>query len=181
MSEALGASWSTLGWTVVNAVLVYVAVIVYTRVAGLRSFAKMSSFDFAMTVAIGSVIATTVASASVSAVQGIVAIGALYVLQIGVAIWRSRTQGSSAVDNTPLLLMAGDRVLHDNLRRGRVTPEELRAKLRESNVLHYGQVRAVVLETTGDVSVLHTSDDDVPLDLALLQGVRDASELQPAD
>lgn len=177
MSDALGASWSTLGWTLVNGVLIYLAIIVYTRIAGLRSFAKMSSFDFAMTIAIGSVIASTVASAEISAAQGIVAAATIYLLQGSVALWRSRSGRADAVDNAPLLLMAHGQVLEDNLRRGKVTREELRSKLREANVLHLGQVRAVVLETTGDVSVLHTSDDDVELDLDLLQGVRGVEAL----
>ncbi|MDX1658668.1 MAG: DUF421 domain-containing protein [Nitriliruptorales bacterium] len=180
MAEAIGASWSTLGWTVANAALIYLATIVYTRLAGLRSFAKMSSFDFAMTVSIGSIIATTVASSSVSAAQGTVGLAAIYVLQIVVAVWRTRTEAGDVVDNSPLLLMVGDRILDENLRRGRVTRQELRAKLREANVLTYSQIRAVVLESTGDVAVLHTTDDEVELDLDLLQDVRDVEELRRA-
>jgi uncharacterized membrane protein YcaP (DUF421 family) len=87
------------------------------------------------------------------------------------------------VDNPPLLLMAGAQVLHDNLRRARVTEADLRAKLREANVLHPGQVRAVVFESTGDLSVLHGPADGPPLHPALLAGVRDAERLRdaPAD
>jgi len=39
--------------------------------------------------------------------------------------------------------------------RSRVTEDDVRAKLREANVFNYHEVEAVVLETTGDVSVLH--------------------------
>jgi len=38
----------------ISAVLVYAAVLLYTRVVGLRSFSKMSAADFAMTIACGS-------------------------------------------------------------------------------------------------------------------------------
>jgi uncharacterized membrane protein YcaP (DUF421 family) len=48
----LGASWHTVGVIVVSTVLVYLAVIALTRLAGPRSLAKMSSFDFAAIVAI---------------------------------------------------------------------------------------------------------------------------------
>lgn len=48
----LGASWQIVGVIVVSTVLVYLAVIALTRLAGPRSLAKMSSFDFAATVAI---------------------------------------------------------------------------------------------------------------------------------
>jgi uncharacterized membrane protein YcaP (DUF421 family) len=65
--------------------------------------------------------------------------------------------------------MDGDAILRGNLNRARMTVEELNGKLREANVLNYGQVRAVVLETTGDVSVLHGDGD---LDPDLLRDVR---------
>lgn len=41
---------------------IYLSMILLTRVSGLRSFSKMSGFDFAVTVVIGSVLATTVVS-----------------------------------------------------------------------------------------------------------------------
>jgi len=43
------------------------------------------------------------------------------------------------------------------------------AKLRESNVVHLDQVLAVVLESTGDVGILH---GEGPIDEPLLAGVR---------
>ncbi|MDX1619380.1 MAG: DUF421 domain-containing protein [Nitriliruptorales bacterium] len=170
------AAIETIGAIVLDAAIVYVAVIVFTRLGGLRSFAKMSSFDFAMTVAIGSVIASTVASTATAAWQGVTALAAIYALQIAVAYWRTRSSTAQVVDNSPLLLMTDGQILEDNLKTGNVTPQELRAKLREANVLRYDQVRAVVLETTGDVAVLHSTDDDVELDLDLLQDVRDVEQ-----
>ena len=167
---------SQIGATLLDALVVYVAVIVFTRLGGLRSFAKMSSFDFAMTVAIGSVIASTVASTSTTGWQGVTALAAIYALQMAVARWRTRSDRADVVDNSPLLLMTDGRILDENLKAGNVTVQELRAKLREANVLNYDAVRAVVLESTGDVSVLHSTDDDVQLDLDLLQDVRDVGQ-----
>ncbi len=161
-------------WTVpLTAVAVYGVLIVATRLAGLRSFSKMSSFDFAMTVAIGSVVATAIAG-STTVLEGSLALASIFFLQWLVARWRV-AQGSSRhpVDNEPLLLMDGSSMLEENLAAARVTPGDLRAKLRESNVLHCSQVRAVVLETTGDISVLHSSDPDEPFQGdVLLEGVR---------
>jgi uncharacterized membrane protein YcaP (DUF421 family) len=67
--------------------------------------------------------------------------------------------------------------LHENLRRANVTEDDLRAKLREANVLTWDQVRAVVLETTGGISVLHTDDPDTRLEPELLENVRGAERL----
>ncbi len=67
--------------------------------------------------------------------------------------------------------MAGNQVLHDHLSRARVTEDDIRGKLREANVLNYGQIRAVVMEQTGDISVLHGDDDFDPSLLSDVIGV----------
>ena len=150
---------------------IYIATILFTRLAGKRSFSKMSSFDFAMTVAIGSIIATTVLSKSVSLLQGVVGMAAVYILQISVAIIRRFKIVQKIIDNEPLLLMDGQKILHENLRKARVTEADLRSKLREANVLELSQVRAVIFECTGDIAVLHSKDENVKVEDWLLDGV----------
>lgn len=165
------SDWPTIIAIVLTAVGIYLAVIIFTRLAGKRSFSKMSSFDFAMTVAVGSVIASTVLSASVSLIDGIVGLGTIYLLQISIAILRRFELIQKTVDNSPLLLMDGKEVLHENLKKARVSEDDLRGKLREANVLHLGQVRAVVFETTGDISVLHTDDSNQEIEEWLMKNV----------
>ena len=138
---------------------------------GKRSFSKMSSFDFAMTVAIGSVIATTILSKSVSLWQGAVGLAAVYLLQISAAMLRRFSIVQKLIDNQPMLLMDGEEILHENLKKARVTEADLRSKLREANVLELSQVRAVIFECTGDIAVLHTKDDDVEIEDWLLKDV----------
>ena len=165
----LGVLLSVLG--------IYLVLILLTRWGGLRSFSKMSSFDFAITVAIGSLIASTVLTSSPPLLQSAVALAALYALQIGMAAIRARSEAvAGAVDNQPLLLMAGREVLHDNLRRSKVTEGDLRAKLREANVLSLDHIHAVVFEATGDVSVLH-GEPGADFDPSILDGVRDADRI----
>lgn len=127
---------------------------VIVRLVGLRSFSKMSSFDFAVTVAFGSLLASVALSSS-SLVDGIVAASTLIAVQVVIAWGRSRWGLGTVVDNEPLLLMHQGEMLHDNLAKARVTADDVRAKLRAANVRCYDEVDAVVLETTGDISVLH--------------------------
>lgn len=164
----LAASGTEMTTGAVAALVIYLAVILATRISGLRSFSKMSSFDFAMTVAIGSLIASA-ASGQASLATVLVGLVVLYVAQFVVARLRRWGLLSGVVDNTPLLLMDGDHILHDNLTAARITLDDLHGKLREANVLDYAQVRAVVLETTGNVSVLRGHEE---LNPRLLRGVR---------
>jgi uncharacterized membrane protein YcaP (DUF421 family) len=75
------------------------------------------------------------------------------------------------VDNPPLLLMNGAEIIEENLKKGRVSKPELYSKLRESKVLQMSQIKAVVYETTGQISVLHSEDEDLEIDDILLSQV----------
>ena len=66
--------------------------------------------------------------------------------------------------------MADGEVLSDHLNKARMTEDDLRSKLRLSGVSHPSQVLAVVFETSGDVSVVKTSDDVDPWVFAGVQG-----------
>ena len=161
MEKWLNINWESFAVISINAIGIYLAVIVFTRLTGKRSFSKMSSFDFAMTVAIGSMIASTVLSGSVTLAMGTLGLALIYGLQIAVATLRKYKGVSQVVDNTPLLLMDGSRILKENLRKAKVTEGDLRSKLREANVLNLSQVKAVVFEATGDISVLHSKEQEV--------------------
>ncbi|WP_339715719.1 YetF domain-containing protein [uncultured Kriegella sp.] len=170
MEKLFETSWTTVMVISLTALGIYLAVILFTRICGKRSFSKMSSFDFAMTVAIGSIIATTVLSSSVKLIDGVVGLAAVYILQISTALARRNKFIQKVVDNSPLLLMDGEKILEHNLRKARVSQGDLRSKLREANVTQLSQIKAVVFEATGDISVLH-EDSDQPLNLWLMKDV----------
>ena len=164
----LGSSWEDLLVVLVAGALIYLWVIAATRLLGLRSFAKMSAFDFAMTVAIGSIVANA-ATGSVPLAAGAVAVAVLFGAQWLVARLRLETPLNTLVDNRPLLLMYEDEILDEHLAHARLTRQDLHAKLREANVLRLDDVRAVVFETTGDVNVLQ---GERAIEPRLLDGVQ---------
>lgn len=144
-------------------------IIALVRFVGLRSFSKMTNFDFVMTVAMGSLLAgATQTNKWADLVQIITAMAALFIIQYCVSHLRQRSDTfDDIIQNTPVLLMKDGIILHAALRRTRVSKSDLMAKLREANAIDFSKVRAVVLETTGDVSVLHGED----VDDALLEGI----------
>lgn len=164
-------------WVLVSTLAMYVAVLVFARSAGVRSFAEMSAFDVAVTIAVGSTMATTIAAKTPSLLEGVLAVLALYALQIGVSRWRSRSAAvEAAVDNTPILLMTqGGRMLHENMRVARVTEDDLRRQLRQANVIDHHNVQAVVMEGTGGINVLHSHAENMAENAWVLQNVRDYS------
>lgn len=168
----LTTSNSAIVMVVISAAGIYISLILFTRISGVRSFSKMSSFDFATTVAIGSVIASAILSDNPPLLQAIVALGSLFVLQMTVARFRNYPFMQKLVDNRPILLMNGTEILENNMKEARVTRKDLFSKLREANVTQFNQIKAVVMETTGDISVLHHKDSEHDLDEVLLEDVR---------
>lgn len=135
----------------------------------------MSSFDFAVTVAFGSILASTILTREPSLLAGTLGLFLLYGLQHVLSnVRRSTSIVERLVDNEPLLIMAGEQVLHDNLDSSRMTEDDLRYKLRGSGITHPRQVFAVVFETTGDVSVLKRGEE---VDPWLFEEVRGAEML----
>lgn len=132
-------------------------IVMLVRVVGLRSLSKMTNFDFVMTVAMGSLLAGAGQSSSWSAfAQTMVAMVVLFAVQWLTAGLRKSFNGFDRIlQNRPVILMRNGAFDESALRETRVTKDDLIAKLREANVLALDEVRAVVLETTGDISVLH--------------------------
>ncbi|MCA1789569.1 MAG: DUF421 domain-containing protein [Thioalkalivibrio sp.] len=178
----LATGWGPAALVVTSALGIYLTMLVLTRIVGLRSFSKISSFDFPVTVAIGSVLAATIISSDPPLARAAIALAVLFGMQTAVGWLRTRSDMvRRTVDNAPLLLMDGERILHENLRKAKVTEADLRGKLREANVLRLEQIRAVVMESTGDVSVLHGEADGPALDPRLLEGIRGVGLRQPVE
>lgn len=139
------------------------------RVVGLRAFSKATAFDFAATIATGSLIAQAGTRSNWSEyAQAMGAIGAIFLVQYLLAKGRTRSRRfAEVIDNTPVLLMENGRFLDAAMSATRVTEATLLEKIRMSDVRRIEDVSAVVLETTGDLAVL-TGD----VDPELFRGVR---------
>lgn len=166
-------TWEQAADVALSATLMYLAIVAVVRINGLRSFSKMSSFDFATTVATGSLLASIALTGS-SLANGVVALVVIFVVQAAIAVGRRSAGVDRVVDNRPVLLMADGRMLEENLGEARMTRDDVRAKLRLAGVIDQRSVRFVVLETTGDISIATT---DGPIDADLLRGVKDAEVL----
>lgn len=159
----------------------YMTILLLARWSGVRSFAQMSAFDVAVTIAIGSLLATSIVSTDPPLLQGITAAATLYGLQLVVSRLRRLNEATrSTFDNEPILLMGpGGELLHENMRVARVTEDDLRCQLRKANVIDPTEVEAVIMEGTGTVHVLRGHNAAPPPDAWILKNVRDYSLTRP--
>jgi uncharacterized membrane protein YcaP (DUF421 family) len=150
----------------VVAPLAYALLVVMLRVSGKRTLSKMNAFDFVVTVALGSMLASTILTESVALAEGILGMGALILLQF-VITWlsvRSRTI-SDLVKAEPTLLYHDGRYITSQMMRCRVTESEVQAAIRSQGQGAEKNVVSVVLETDGSFSVISSlpESQDVPL------------------
>ena len=152
-------SWAGLGRVLVVGTAAYLALLVLLRISGKRTLSKLNAFDFVVTVALGSTLATVLLSESVALAEGVLALCLLVVLQF-VITWTSvRWPGfNKLIKSEPTLIMRRGEFLDGALRAQRVTRDEVLAALRGQGVGNASGVDAVVLETDGSLSVLQSID-----------------------
>ncbi len=147
--------WSDIPRVIVAGSCAYAALVLFLRLSGKRTLAKLNAFDLVVTVALGSTLATVLLSGSVSLVGGVAGMALLVVLQFVVA-WLSSRSGAvrRVVKSSPSLLLHRGRVLEDQLATHRVTAGEVRQAARAAGIGGLELVDAVVLETDGTLSVI---------------------------
>ena len=155
MAEWFGASWSTVAWVAASTGAMYATVVIAVRVAGRRTLTQLSAFDIVVTIAIGSIVATTSVQRTASYAQGATAIVTLLAMQTLVGACRQRFPFLRRVlDFTPQVVVREGRM---NLSSGPLGPQltetELLSRLRQQGVFSLDGVHIVVLEPTGEVSV----------------------------
>ena len=167
-------NWNTLLTVFIATISIYILLIVLARIFGLRSFSKMSGFDFVVTIALGSMVANTILTKNPPLLIAVVSFVTLFTLQMITAKFRYKpAKISKHIDNSPLLLMKGSEILEENMEQASVSHGELYSKLRKEGVTKLSHVKAAVLETTGDVSVLVHTDPTHQMDTVLLSGVQE--------
>lgn len=163
-------SWSDLIRVVAVGAPAYAALVVLLRVFGKRTLSKMNAFDFVITVAMGSTLATILLSADVSLAEGVTALALLILLQFLIT-WssvRSKTI-RRLVKSTPTLLYYRGAFLEAALRKERVTEDEVLAAVRGHGFAGLEGVDAVVLETDGTIAAIQA---DEPGDVDALRPAR---------
>ncbi|MGY1709017.1 DUF421 domain-containing protein [Geodermatophilus sp. SYSU D00758] len=177
MDEQLGIGWPLAGLVVLTTVAMYLTLVLCVRVLGQRSLATMSSFDLGCAIALGAVVGRTALLVDPTLAVGLVAMVTLFATQIALARVRRSRWVDRLLNRPPVLLMVGSRPLHGNLRSSHVAEDELRQRLRLAGVRNPAEVRCVVLERNGSVSVVRRGE---PLDPWLFSDVPGMEALEAA-
>ncbi|HUG61590.1 MAG TPA: YetF domain-containing protein, partial [Methylomirabilota bacterium] len=150
--------WTDLARVIIVGTLAYAGLVAMLRISGKRTLSKMNAFDFVVTVALGSTLATVLLSKDVLLLEGLLALGLLCMLQYAVAFLSVRSNRfQSLVKAEPRLLFHHGNFLRTSMRAERVAEEEILAAIRSEDHTSLERVDSVVLETDGSFSVTATT------------------------
>lgn len=139
----------------IRSVAVYFFLLAAFRIAGKRQLSHITSFDLVVLLIISNVVQNAVIGNDNSLGGGLFGATVIFLLN-GLVAWLTFRfkRVERFVEHTPTLLVKGGRILRDNLRRERLSMPEFRAALRRHGVVSVRDVRYVILEEDGHITVL---------------------------
>ena len=146
--------------TVILGIIAYLAIVFMLRISGKRTLAKWNSFDFVVTIAFGSVLASILLSTSDKFGKGVLSFALLVLFQY-IITWISVRSSiiQKLIKSEPALLLYRGEMQTDIMKKERIAEGEILAALRANGISAVEDADAVILETDGSFSVIKNIDD----------------------
>ena len=152
--------WYAVLQVFVTSLFAYSLLILSLRISGKRTLSKWNAFDFVVTIALGSILASVILSKDVVIVEGVLASFLLIAFQFIITSLSVRINWiEDLVKAKPTLLYNKDHFIFEKMKKQRVSKSEILAAVRASSVGSLEKVEAVVLETDGSFSVIKKSEN----------------------
>ena len=143
---------------VVRAFIAFVVILFLTRIVGRRELSSLEPFDLILLVTIGDLVQQGVTQNDFSLTGMVLAIGTIAVLTVFFSYlpWRFQVL-RPVLEGEPVILIEDGNVIEKNLRRHRLTQQEVAAEARVQQIESFAKVRWAVLETSGKISFITKS------------------------
>ena len=149
------SGWEPLFRIVTVGTLAYIALVALLRVGHKRCLAQLNTFDFVIVVALGASFGRILTARQVSLAEAVTAFALLLFLQYVISRLQMRSKWfSHAVTAPPSLLYYQGRFLKDEMKRERMTKNELYTVALRNGVGSLDEVDAIVLEANGKFGVV---------------------------
>jgi uncharacterized membrane protein YcaP (DUF421 family) len=138
-----------------RAIVIFGVLLVVTRAVGRRELSTMEPFDLILLVVIGDLVQQGITQSDYSVTGTAIVIAVIAVMTVFTS-WVSFRfpRMRPMLEGEPIVLVEHGRVIERNLRRERMTREELAAEARLQQIGDLDDVRLAVLETNGAVSFI---------------------------
>jgi uncharacterized membrane protein YcaP (DUF421 family) len=141
---------------VLRAVVIYAFLMIIFRIAGKRSLAQITTFDFVLLLVIGEATQQALLGNDFSVTNALIVIVTLLMLDIGLSLAQGRwPRMEPLLDDVPLLLVEDGKVIQRRLDKTRISePDILHAARSLQGLERMDQVKYAVLERTGEISII---------------------------
>lgn len=150
-----------LGRIVLTTVMVYVLVVLTTKISGKRSTSQLNNFDWIVTVMIGSLGASTILLKDIPFIEGVASILVLYLLQFLVTKYASISpQFSNFILSEPRIVFYQGQFLPDAMRDERLTRQEIECAMRSEGMNSFDDIEAIVFESDAKLTIIPKPSDN---------------------
>jgi uncharacterized membrane protein YcaP (DUF421 family) len=139
----------------IRAVALFAFVYLLTRIIGRRELSSMEPFDLILLIVIGDAIQQGLTQDDYSVTGAVIVIGTFAVLQILISYLSYRfPRLRPALDGEPMVVVQDGKAIEKNMKRERITVDEVMVEARLQQVASLDQIAWAVLETSGKISVI---------------------------
>ena len=139
----------------IRAVALFCFVYLLTRIIGRRELSSLEPFDLILLIVIGDAIQQGLTQDDYSVTGALIVIGTFAILQILVSYLSFRFPLlRPALDGEPIVVVQDGRAIEKNMKRERITVEEVMVAARQQQVASLDRVAWAVLETSGKISII---------------------------
>ena len=159
MENIIFENWESTIRTGILTVLGYLAMVFLLRISGKRTLSKMNAFDFVVTIALGSCLASISLNKSITLIDGALAISLFILMQFIFTYLSVHIKGfRTLVTSRPVIVFYNGQFLDKELKKQRLTNEEVYNECRLKGYANLDKVYLVILESTGEISVIENQD-----------------------
>jgi uncharacterized membrane protein YcaP (DUF421 family) len=136
-----------------RAVVLYIFIVFVTRVIGRRELSSLSPFDLILLIILGDAVQQGLTQDDYSVTGAIIAVSTIASLQVLTSYVSFRSQRARKVlEGLPIVVVDNGRVVDENLRRERMTEDEVAEEMRAQQIASFDEVQWAILESNGSIS-----------------------------
>jgi uncharacterized membrane protein YcaP (DUF421 family) len=140
---------------VLRAVVIYAVVFAFTRALGRRELSTLQPFDLILLIVIGDLIQSGVTQNDLSVTGVLLVLCSIGIMQVLTSYAGFRFRRLRLVlQGEPIILVENGKIIDRNMRRERLTIDDLAEKARLSEIGSISEIRWAVLETNGNISFI---------------------------
>jgi uncharacterized membrane protein YcaP (DUF421 family) len=140
---------------VLRAIVLYVFVVFVMRVIGRRELSSMTPFDLVLLIILGDAIQQGLTQDDYSVTGALLAVATMATLQVFTSYLSFRSQRARKVlEGEPIVVVERGELVEHNLKRERMTPDEVAEEMRQQQIGSIEQVEWGILESNGSISFI---------------------------